>query len=95
MEMQIEYKQKMASQLKEWSAQINLLVPKVVNAESEVKLNRARKLYELRVKQRAAFEQINELGRTGGEAWERVKETADKIWEELKIGVPDAQAKFK
>ena len=73
MEMQEEYKQKMAAQLKEWGAQINLL-------EAHMKGRCAEQLYEVRVKQRAAFKKMRELGNSSGEAWEQVKEAADKIW---------------
>lgn len=95
MEIQEAYKQKMAAQLKEWSAQINLLEAKVENAGADMKIKRAKELNELRVKQRAASEKMKELEKASGKAWEQVKETADKIWEDLKSGVADAHAKFK
>ena len=40
-------------------------------------------------------EKMLELERSSGETWERVKETADKIWEDLKADVADAHSKFK
>ena len=88
MEIQDEYKQKMAAQLQEWSAQINLL-------EASMKNKCAEELHEVRVKQRAAFGKMKELGKASGAAWEQVKTTADKIWDDLKTGVADAQSKFK
>lgn len=94
MELQDAYKQKMAAQLKEWSAQINLLEAKVASAGADIRVKRAEELVELRAKQHAAGEKMKELGRAGGAAWEQVKETADKIWDDLKTGITDAQAKF-
>ena len=88
MEMQEEYKQKMAAQLKEWGAQINLL-------EAHMKGRCAEQLYEVRVKQRAAFKKMRELGNSSGEAWEQVKEAADKICDDLKANVADAHSRFK
>jgi vancomycin resistance protein YoaR len=88
MEIQDEYKQKMAAQLQEWSGQINLL-------EASMKNKCAEELHELRVKQRAAFEKMKELRDARGEAWEHVKVNADKIWEDLKAGVAEAHSKFK
>ena len=41
MEIKEAYKQKMAAQLKQWSAQINLLEAKVKNAEADMKAKRA------------------------------------------------------
>jgi recombinational DNA repair ATPase RecF len=89
------YKQKMAAQLKEWNAQINLLEAKVENAGADIKVKRARQLHELRAKQRAASEKLKELEKASGEAWEQVKKTADKLWDDLKAGIADAHSKFK
>ncbi|MEO8342429.1 MAG: hypothetical protein ABI536_01310 [Gallionella sp.] len=88
MEIQDEYKQKMAAQLQEWSAQINLL-------EANMKNKCAAELHDVRVKQRAAFGKMKELRDARGEAWEHVKDNADKIWEDLKAGVAEAHSKFK
>jgi hypothetical protein len=93
--IQDAYKQKMAAQLKEWSAQINLLEAKAENAGADMKVKRAKQLHELRAKQRAASEKMKELEKASGEAWEQVKVTADKIWEDLKAGIADAHSKFK
>ena len=95
MEIQNAYKQKMAAQLKEWGAQINLLETKLENVGADMKVKRAEELHELRAKQRVASEKMKELEKAGGEAWEQVKETADKIWEDLKTGMADAHSKFK
>lgn len=95
MEIQDAYKQKMAAQLKEWSAQIDLLEAKMENVGADIRVKRAQELHELRAKQRAASEKMQELGKASGEAWEQVKETVDKIWEDLKAGVAEAHSKFK
>jgi len=58
MEIQEAYKQKMAAQLKEWGAQINLFEAKVENAGADMKVKRAEALYELRAKQSAASEKM-------------------------------------
>jgi len=93
--IQDAYKQKMAAQLKEWSAQINLLEAKAENAGADMKVKRAKQLHELRAKQRAASAKMKELEKATGETWEQVKKTADKIWDDLKAGVADAHSKFK
>ena len=81
--------------MKEWDAQINLLEAKVENAGADIKLKRVKAIHELRAKQRAASDKMKELGKASGEAWDRVKVTADKIWDELKTGIADAHSKFK
>lgn len=95
MEIETAYKQKMAAQLKEWSAQIDLLEAKIANAGADAEVKRAKELQELRVKIKSAAQKINEIETSTGEAWEQVKATSDKIWEELKIGVAAAHSKFK
>ena len=95
MEIQEAYKQKLAAQLKEWDAQINLLEAKVESAGADIKVKRAKQLHELRAKQRAASAKMQELGKASGAAWEQVKETADKVWADLKSGVEAARSTFK
>jgi multidrug resistance efflux pump len=86
---------KMEAQLKEWDAQINLLEAKVESAGADIKVMRARQLHDLRAKQRAASEKMKELGESSGAAWEQVKITSDKIWDDLKAGVETARSSFK
>jgi hypothetical protein len=95
MEIQDAYRQKLGAQLKEWSAQINLLEAKLANAAADVKVRRAEELQGLRAQQRAASAKMKELGKAGAEAWEQVKESADKIWGELKTRIADAHSTFK
>ena len=95
MEVQDAYQQKMAAQLKEWSAQINLLEARLDNLSADLRIKRAEQLHELRARHRAAAEKMKELGKSTGEAWEQAKETADKMWDDFKAGLTDAQSKFK
>ena len=95
MEIYDAYKQKMAAQLKEWSAQINLMEAKIENAGADTKIKRVEVLHELRAKQRAASEKMKQMEKAGGEALDQVRETADKIWADLKVGIADAHSKFK
>ena len=95
MEIQEAYKLKLAAQLNEWGAQIDLLEAKMENLGADIKIQRAVEMRALRAKQHAASEKMRELGQASGAAWEQVKITADKIWDELKAGVAEVQAKFK
>lgn len=95
MEIKDAYRQKMETQLKEWKAQIDLLEAKIQNSRADMRVKRAEELHELRSKWNAASEKMHELEKSSGEAWEQVKETADKIWEDLKAGVASAHDKFK
>ena len=95
MEMHEAYKKKLAAQLKEWGAQIDLLEARVENAGADLSVKHAKALQELRAKQRLASEKMLELEKSTGAAWGQVKESADKIWEDIKAGVADVHAKLK
>jgi hypothetical protein len=94
-EVQDAYRQKMRAQLKEWSAQMNLLEARLDNVSADLRVKRAEQLHELRARHRAAADKMKELGKSTGEAWEQVKETADKMWDDFKDGLTEAQSKFK
>lgn len=95
MHMHKEYKEKLDAQLKEWSAQVNLLEARIDSFTADMKIMRAEEIQALRAKQHAASEKLKELGKATGDAWEQVKVTADKMWDDLKKGLSDAQSKFK
>jgi outer membrane murein-binding lipoprotein Lpp len=95
MEIQNAYRQKMATQLKEWNAQIALLEAKMENTGAEIRLKRAEQMQKLHMQQHAALDKMKELETASSEAWDQVKKTADKVWDDLKTGVADAHAKFK
>ena len=95
MEIQRTYKQKLAAQLQDWSAQINLMQARAEIAAVDRKVKRAKAQHELRLQQRAALEKMTELKKTSGEVWEQGKETAGRIWKELKAGIADAHSSLK
>ena len=90
-----EYIESLAAELKEWSAQIDLLTAKAENATTQTKLKYAEELDVLHAKQHEATKKMRELKDASGNAWETVKESADKIWDELRVGLADAASKFK
>jgi hypothetical protein len=94
MEIQTAYKQKMSAQLKEWGAQLDLMEAKAENIGADINIKRAEKLHDLRAKQHTASEKMKELENSSGEAWQQVKLTADKIWDDLKVGIAEAHSKF-
>lgn len=95
MELHDAYRQKLGAQLKEWSAQINLLEARIDNLAAEMKIMCAEDIHALRAKQHEAADKMKELGKATGDAWDQLKLTADKMWDELKTGLTDAQKKFK
>ncbi|PIQ31202.1 MAG: hypothetical protein COS35_10840 [Zetaproteobacteria bacterium CG02_land_8_20_14_3_00_50_9] len=95
MKMREAYKQKMAAQLNELDAEINLYEARLANVGADIRIKYEKDLQALRSKRHAASEKMNELGNASGNAWESVKETADELWNDLKTGIAEAHAKFK
>ena len=90
-----EYIESLAAELKEWSAQIDLLAAKAENAAADAKLKYAEEINVLHAKQLAASEKLKELENASGDAWGTVKETADAVWADLRTGLASVVAKFK
>lgn len=89
-----EYIESLASELKEWSAQIDILTAKTENLATQAKLKYSEELSVLRAKLDAAAEKMKELEGAGGDAWETVKETADKVRDDIRVGLADVASKF-
>ena len=90
-----EYIENLSIELKEWSAQIDVLTAKAENAAADLKLKYQEDIEALRRKQQAAAEKIKELQETSGDAWESVKETAEHVWDDLRTGLAAVVSKFK
>ncbi len=89
-----QYIESLASELKEWSAQIDLLTAKAENSIADVKLSYEEDLDALRAKQHEAAKKIKELEESSGDAWQTIKETADSVWDDLRAGVASVASKF-
>jgi hypothetical protein len=89
-----EYIDSMASELKEWSAQGDLLAAKTEKSVGMIKLKYAEQLNAFRTKHQEANEKMKEYQEASGDAWEATKDTADKVWDDLKTGLNSAAAKF-
>jgi len=95
METQNLYREKMTAQLHEWSAQMSVLEARMDKATASMKLKSKADIASLRAQQHAAINKMHELGEASGAAWEQIKLSTDKMWDELKAGMSAAQAKFK
>ena len=95
MKDQDTYKARMAAQLQEWGDQIDVLEARAERAGAELKVKTAESIRDLRSKQHAAAAKLSELNAATGEAWDSLKLSADKLWEDLKTGVAAARDKFR
>lgn len=89
-----EYIEQLAAQLKDWSAEIDLLSAKADAAAASAKLHYVEELDALRAKQQEAHTKLKELQDSGGEGWDALKATADKVWNDLSTGLKEVVSKF-
>lgn len=94
MEMYEAYREKMNTQLKEWNSQINLLEAKIANLSADARVKRIKEVQVLRAKLHVVSYKMETLGKDSGESWEEVKLATDKLWNDLKSGLANAQSKF-
>jgi multidrug resistance efflux pump len=89
------YEEKLDAQVKEWSAQIELLKAKADKAKADVKIEYYKTIEALQSKQNEAKAKLQELKTAGDEAWEDLKTGAEKAWAEVKTAYHDASSRFK
>lgn len=89
------YQKKMESQFKEWEAKINQLRARAEKVSAEVKIEYYEQIYTLRTKQAAARSKLQELKKTGENAWQDLKAGVETAWKELKNALDNAVSKFK
>ena len=89
-----EYIDKLAAQLKEWSAKIDELETKARAAKAEAKTGYENQIRQLKEKRDAAAKRLQELRDASGEAWEALKVGAEAAWTDLRKSVAEAKEKF-
>jgi uncharacterized coiled-coil DUF342 family protein len=90
-----EYIDKLAAQLKEWSAKIDELETKARTAKENAKIEYETHVSELKKKRDTATHKLQELKNSSSEAWEVMKAGTEAAWVELKKAMTDAKEKFK
>ena len=89
------YEEKFDAQLKEWSAQLDLLKAKADNARADAKIEYNKAIDVLKHKQDDAATKLRELKSSSDEAWEDIKTGAEKVWAEVKNAYHGASSRFK
>lgn len=90
-----EYIDKLASQLKEWSAKIDELQSKTRTAKADIKTGYENQIRQLKDKRDAAAQKLQELKAESSDAWDTLKAGAEAAWADLKNAVTAAKEKFK
>jgi seryl-tRNA synthetase len=89
------YEKKLDAQLKELNAQIELLKAKADKAKVEAKIDYYKAIEASQHKLNDATAKLQELKAAGDDAWEDIKNGAEKAWNEVKTAYHNASARFK
>ncbi len=90
-----EYIDKVAAQLKEWSARIDELESKASAAKADMKTGYENQIKQLKDKRDASMQKLQELKGASGDAWETLKTGAEAAWADLRTAVTAAKERFK
>jgi uncharacterized coiled-coil DUF342 family protein len=89
------YIDKLAAQLKEWSAKIDDLQSKARVATADAKTEYENQIRQLKSKRDAASQKLQELKGASNEAWDTLKAGAETAWADLEKAFAAAKEKFK
>jgi hypothetical protein len=89
------YQEKIESTLNEWGEEIEKLRKKADRMGADARDKYREQIEDLRARQETARIKLEDLKRTGGEAWEDLRHGAEAALDELKKGVEGAVAKLK
>ncbi len=95
MESREEHIEKLAVQLKEWSAKIDELEYKAIATKADVKTSFENQIRQLKDKRDAAMQKLQELKGASNDAWDTLKAGAETAWVDLKNAVTAAKKSFK
>jgi seryl-tRNA synthetase len=89
------YREKLEAKFKEMKARVELLEAKAAQVKAESKLEFQKHLDELRQKRDAVHGKLEEVKKSGGEAWKDLRSGMEKATEELKQAIDRAMDKFR
>ena len=89
------YEEKLDAQLKEWSAQIDLLKAKAKNAKANAKVEYYQTIEALQHMEDEAKTKLNRLKTAGDGAWEEMKTGVENAWGEVTKAFHNAVSEFK
>lgn len=95
MENRKEYIDRMAARLKEWDTELQKLEAKAELAKADVKASYNQQIKELRLKKGEAQQKLKKIQDAGEDAWEELKEGAEKSWKLFEDSVKTALGKFR
>lgn len=90
-----EYIHSMQAKLEDWNADIDTLTAKAGEVSADLKIEYAEQIATLKAKQAAARQKIDELQKSGGNAWRDLKSGIDMAWSAIGEAIDSAKSRFK
>ncbi len=90
-----KYQEKIESALQEVGEEVDKLRSKAEKLGAQAKTRYRGQIDELHVRRETARRKLEELAKTGGEAWEDIRKASESAVDELKKGVENVVARMK
>ena len=85
---------RLKSSLADMDAEITKLQERGLALKDDAKARWNEKMADLKAKQEAARKKVEELGKSTGEAWERLEEGAQAAWDDVQKAFQEASKEF-
>lgn len=89
------YREKLDAQLKELKVKIDHLESRVSTLSAEARAELVKDIHDLRGRKMIVREKWNELQKSGGEAWDAMREGVEKAFADLKESLERVISRFK
>jgi len=90
-----EYVRKMQAKLEEWNTDLDELVAKTNEVSADVRSEYKEQIASLKAKQAAARQKIEEVQKSGENAWEDLKSGIELAWTAIGEAVNSAKSRFR
>lgn len=90
-----QYVEALKTKLDEWNREIDALSAKADEVKADLGEKYREEVAELRRKWAAADEKLDELRRSGEDAWEDMKDGAEEVWDTLGRSVRSMISRFR
>ena len=89
------FQEKLETQLREWDKKLDGLKGKAKKAKADLRHDLDAQVEALRAQRAAAQDKLHELGQRSENAWEDLKEGAEKTWDEMQKTIDSIVARFR
>ncbi|EAZ91507.1 sll1863 family stress response protein [Crocosphaera chwakensis] len=89
------YEEKVKARLEKLNAQIDEMKAKAKQAKAETEIEYHSQIEELTAKRDAAFNKLEELQKSGEDAWKDIQAGFELAWKDLQVSFENATKKFQ